>query len=105
MDRGHYHEVVHDISGKYRATPHGIFELRFFFSHGVKTESGEDLSNTSVKNAIVDLIKTEPKHKPLSDDKLTKLLDAQGIKVARRTVAKYREAMNILPSHLRKSYS
>jgi RNA polymerase sigma-54 factor len=58
-----------------------------------------------VKNAIADLVKSEPKHKPLSDDKLTKLLDGQGIKVARRTVAKYREAMNILPSHLRKSYS
>lgn len=101
----HETTVSRAISGKYMATPHGVFELRFFFSHGVKTESGEDLSNTSVKNAIADLIKTEPKNKPLSDDKLTKLLDQQGIKVARRTVAKYREAMNILPSHLRKSYS
>lgn len=101
----HETTVSRAISGKYMATPHGVFELRFFFSHGVKTESGEDLSNTSVKNAIAELIKTEPKHKPLSDDKLTKLLDGQGIKVARRTVAKYREAMNILPSHLRKSYS
>ncbi|MBX7211063.1 MAG: RNA polymerase factor sigma-54 [Verrucomicrobiaceae bacterium] len=101
----HETTVSRAIAGKYMATPHGVFELRFFFSHGVKTESGEDLSNTSVKNAIAELVKTEPKHKPLSDDKLTKLLDQQGIKVARRTVAKYREAMNILPSHLRKSYS
>ena len=101
----HETTVSRAIAGKYMATPHGVFELRFFFSHGVKTESGEDLSNTSVKNAIADLIKVEPKNKPLSDDKLTKLLDKQGIKVARRTVAKYREAMNILPSHLRKSYS
>ena len=101
----HETTVSRAIAGKYMATPHGVFELRFFFSHGVKTESGEDLSNTSVKNAIADLVKTEPKSKPLSDDKLTKLLDKQGIKVARRTVAKYREAMNILPSHLRKSYS
>ena len=101
----HETTVSRAIAGKYMATPHGVFELRFFFSHGVKTESGEDLSNTSVKNAIADLVKTEPKNKPLSDDKLTKLLDKQGIKVARRTVAKYREAMNILPSHLRKSYS
>jgi len=101
----HETTVSRAISGKYMATPHGVYELRFFFSHGVKTESGEDLSNTSVKNAIAELVKNEPKHKPLSDDKLTKLLDGQGIKVARRTVAKYREAMNILPSHLRKSYS
>jgi RNA polymerase sigma-54 factor len=101
----HETTVSRAIAGKYMATPHGVFELRFFFSHGVKTESGEDLSNTSVKNAIADLVKAEPKSKPLSDDKLTKLLDKQGIKVARRTVAKYREAMNILPSHLRKSYS
>lgn len=101
----HETTVSRAISGKYMATPHGVFELKFFFSHGVKTDSGEDLSNTSVKNAIADLIKTETKAKPLSDDKLAKLLDKQGIKVARRTVAKYREALGILPSHLRKSFS
>lgn len=101
----HETTVSRAIAGKYMATPHGVFELKFFFSHGVKTESGEDLSNTSVKNAIADLVKNEPKSKPLSDDKLAKLLDKQGIKVARRTVAKYREALGILPSHLRKSFS
>lgn len=101
----HETTVSRAISGKYIATPHGVFDLKFFFSHGVRTESGEDLSNNSVKNAIAELIKAEPKTKPLSDDKLAKLLDGQGIKVARRTVAKYREALNILPSHLRKSFS
>ncbi len=101
----HETTVSRAIAGKYMATPHGVFELKFFFSHGVRTESGEDLSNTSVKNAIADLIKGEPKSKPLSDDKLAKILDQQGIKVARRTVAKYREALGILPSHLRKSFS
>jgi RNA polymerase sigma-54 factor len=101
----HETTVSRAISGKYIATPHGVFELKFFFSHGVRTESGEDLSNNSVKNAIAELIKNEVKTKPLSDDKLAKLLDSQGIKVARRTVAKYREALNILPSHLRKSFS
>lgn len=101
----HETTVSRAIAGKYMATPHGVYELKFFFSHGVKTESGEDLSNTSVKNAIADLVKTEPKSKPLSDDKLANLLDKQGIKVARRTVAKYREALGILPSHLRKSFS
>jgi len=101
----HETTVSRAIAGKYIATPHGVFELKFFFSHGVRTESGEDLSNNSVKSAISDLIKNELKTKPLSDDKLAKLLDNQGIKVARRTVAKYREALGILPSHLRKSFS
>jgi RNA polymerase sigma-54 factor len=101
----HETTVSRAIAGKYIATPHGVFELKFFFSHGVRTESGEDLSNNSVKSAISDLIKGELKTKPLSDDKLAKLLDNQGIKVARRTVAKYREALGILPSHLRKSFS
>jgi len=101
----HETTVSRAIAGKYISTPHGVFDMKFFFSHGVKTESGDDLSNTSVKNAIADLIKAEPKHKPLSDDKLAGLLDRQGIKVARRTVAKYREALGILPSHLRKSFS
>ena len=101
----HETTVSRAIAGKFIATPHGVFELKFFFSHGVRTESGEDLSNNSVKNAIAELIKNEAKSKPLSDDKLAKLLDKQGIKVARRTVAKYREALGILPSHLRKSFS
>jgi RNA polymerase sigma-54 factor len=100
----HETTVSRAIASKYIATPHGVFELKYFFSQGVKTESGEDMSNTSVKNAITELIKNEPKLKPLSDEKLTKLLDAQGIKVARRTVAKYREALGILPTHLRKTF-
>lgn len=101
----HETTVSRAISGKYMATPHGVFELRFFFSNGVRTESGEDLSNNSVKSAIAALVADEPKAKPLSDDKIMQLLDKQGIKVARRTVAKYREALGILPSHLRKSFS
>lgn len=101
----HETTVSRAISGKYMATPHGVYELRFFFSNGVRTESGEDLSNNSVKSAIAALVADEPKTKPLSDDKLAVLLDKQGIKVARRTVAKYREALGILPSHLRKSFS
>jgi RNA polymerase sigma-54 factor len=101
----HETTVSRAIAGKYIATPHGVFELKYFFTHGVKTESGEDMSNTSVKNAISELIKQEAKHKPLSDDKLAALLDKQGIKVARRTIAKYREALGILPSHLRKEFS
>ncbi len=101
----HETTVSRAIAGKYMATPHGVYELRFFFTQGLKTESGEDLSNTSVKNAIAEIIAGEPARKPLSDDKITKLLNERGIHVARRTVAKYREALNILPSHLRKSFS
>jgi RNA polymerase sigma-54 factor len=100
----HETTVSRAIAGKYIATPHGVFELKYFFTHGVKTESGEDMSNTSVKKAIAELVRNEAKHKPLSDDKLAVLLDKQGIKVARRTIAKYREALGILPSHLRKEF-
>lgn len=101
----HETTVSRAIAGKFIATPHGVFELRYFFTQGLKTESGEDLSNTSVKNTIAEIIAGESAKKPLSDDKITKMLNQKGIKVARRTVAKYREALNILPSHLRKSFS
>jgi RNA polymerase sigma-54 factor len=101
----HETTVSRAISGKYMRTPHGLFEMKFFFSQGVSTASGEDLSNAAVKEAIAELISAEPARKPLSDEKLAKLLNGKGINVARRTVAKYREAMNILPSHLRKSFS
>jgi RNA polymerase sigma-54 factor len=101
----HETTVSRAISGKYMATPHGVFELKFFFTQGLKTEDGEDLSNTSVKDAVAEIIAGESARKPLSDDKIAKMLNDRGIHVARRTVAKYREALNILPSHLRKSFS
>ena len=99
----HETTVSRAIAGKYMSTPHGVFELKYFFTTGVKTEGGEDVSNTAVKNAMSEIIKLEPSHKPYSDEQLVKLLGDRGIKVARRTVAKYREAMGVLPSHLRKS--
>jgi RNA polymerase sigma-54 factor len=99
----HETTVSRAIAGKYVSTPHGVFELKYFFTTGIKTEGGEDVSNTAVKNAMSELIKVEPSHKPYSDEQLVKLLGEKGIKVARRTVAKYREAMGLLPSHLRKS--
>ena len=101
----HETTVSRAIAGKYIATPHGVFDLKFFFTQGLKTESGEDLSNTSVKDAVAEIIAGESARKPLSDDKIAKMLQDRGIHVARRTVAKYREALNILPSHLRKSFS
>lgn len=99
----HETTISRAISGKYIRTPHGVFELKYFFTSGVRTEGGEDLSNTAVKNAIAEIIKTEPPQKPYSDEQLVKQLAEHSIKVARRTVAKYREAMGILPSHLRKN--
>ena len=99
----HETTVSRAIAGKYMRTPHGVFELKYFFTSGVKSENGDDVSNTAVKTSIAELIKTEPPQKPYSDEQLVKRLNEKGIKVARRTVAKYREAMGVLPSHLRKS--
>lgn len=92
------------VAGKYVDTPHGLMEMRKFFATGYSTSDGNDISNEGVREALHDLIDKEEPSKPLSDSKLEKLLKEQGIKVARRTVAKYREQLNILPSHLRKKY-
>ena len=78
--------------------------MKYFFTSGYETDSGESMSNTSVKNSLADLVKNEDHKSPLSDQKLVEKLKEQGINIARRTVAKYREELNILPSHLRKSY-
>jgi RNA polymerase sigma-54 factor len=99
----HETTVSRAIAGKYMSTPHGVFELKYFFTSGVKTEGGDDLSNTAVKSAIQEILKNEPTQKPYSDEQIVHHLNGRGIKVARRTVAKYREAMGVLPSHLRKS--
>ncbi len=99
----HETTVSRAIAGKYMQTPHGVFELKYFFTSGVRNDAGEDVSNTAVKNSMSEIFKTEPPQKPFSDEQLVKFLKERGIKVARRTVAKYREAMGVLPSHLRKS--
>ncbi|MEM9080782.1 MAG: RNA polymerase factor sigma-54 [Verrucomicrobiota bacterium] len=96
--------VSRAVAGKYAETPHGIIEMRRFFATGYQTASGTDVSNAGVRQAIQDIIAEENPQKPLSDSAIEKALKGQGIKVARRTVAKYREQLNILPSHLRKSY-
>jgi RNA polymerase, sigma 54 subunit, RpoN/SigL len=87
---------------KYMHTPKGIFELKYFFSSHVNTSSGGECSSTAIRAMIKKLIAEEPAKKPLSDNKLATILAEQGIQVARRTVAKYREAMNIPPSNERK---
>lgn len=87
---------------KYMHTPRGIFELKYFFSSHVGTSSGGECSSTAIRAVIKKLIAAENEGKPLSDSKLASLLKDQGINVARRTVAKYREAMSIPPSNERK---
>jgi RNA polymerase sigma-54 factor len=88
---------------KYMHTPRGIFELKYFFSSHVATESGVNCSSTAIRAFIKKLVADEPASKPLSDSKIAQLLADQGIMVARRTIAKYRESLNIPPSNQRKS--
>lgn len=88
---------------KYMHTPRGIFELKYFFSSHVATESGENCSSTAIRAFIKKMVSTEPANKPLSDSKIAQVLAEQGIQVARRTIAKYRESLNIPPSNQRKS--
>lgn len=83
-------------------TDFGIFPLKYFFSEGISTSSGEDVSSREVKNVLAQFIKGEDKKRPLSDDKLEKMLKAKGYNIARRTVAKYREQLNIPVARLRK---
>ena len=87
---------------KYMHTPRGIVEFRFFFSSHVGTADGGECSATAIRAIIRKLVAAENQGKPLSDSKITKFLGDQGINVARRTVAKYREALNIPPSNERK---
>ncbi len=87
---------------KYMHTPRGIFELKYFFSSHVSTASGGECSSTAIRALIKKLIAAEEPKKPLSDSKIAKILSDQGINVARRTVAKYRDAMTIPPSNERK---
>jgi len=87
---------------KYMHTPQGILELKYFFSSHVATESGGECSSTAIRAIIKKLVAAENPRKPLSDSKMTGLLEEQGIKVARRTIAKYRESLGIPPSNERK---
>jgi len=100
----HETTVSRAVSGKYMDTPQGIFEMKYFFTAGIQTASGDGLSNTSVKDMIADIFKKEDQTKPLSDQEVVKMLQEKGIVIARRTVAKYRTELNILPSNLRKIY-
>jgi len=87
---------------KYMHTPRGIYELKYFFSSHVGTEGGGEASSTAIRALIKKLVAAENPKKPLSDSKITELLSEQGIKIARRTIAKYRESLSIAPSNERK---
>jgi RNA polymerase sigma-54 factor len=100
----HETTVSRAVSNKYIETPQGVFEMKYFFTSGIPTGSGTSVSNTSVKEKLSEMIKHEDAAKPLSDEEIVKRLKEDGIVIARRTVAKYRSELNILPSHLRKTY-
>ncbi len=100
----HISTVSRVTNGKYVQTPHGIFELKYFFSAGVMQSDGSEVSSVAAKDEIKKLIESEDSHKPLSDQKIVEILKDKGIDVARRTVAKYRDQLEILPARLRKNY-
>jgi RNA polymerase sigma-54 factor len=100
----HETTVSRAVSGKYMTTPRGLFELKYFFTSGYTTAEGESVSNESVRQAIVEIVGGEEPTKPLSDQDIVGMLSERGLPIARRTVAKYREQLDILPSHLRKTF-
>ncbi|MFU8764218.1 MAG: RNA polymerase factor sigma-54, partial [Haliea sp.] len=98
----HESTVSRVTTNKYVHTPQGIFELKYFFSSHVGTTAGGEASSIAIKAMIRKLVAAENPRKPLSDSKIASLLEAQGMQVARRTVAKYREMLLIPPSNERK---
>ena len=98
----HLSTVSRGVTGKYMATPYGLFELKHFFSGGYRTAQGMDVAATTIKQRLRDLVREEDAAKPLSDQRLAELLCDEGVTVARRTVAKYREELNIEPSWARR---
>jgi RNA polymerase sigma-54 factor len=100
----HETTVSRAVSGKYLASPRGLFELKYFFTSGYTTSDGESVSNESVRQAIAEIVRAEDARHPLSDQDIVAMLSERGLPIARRTVAKYRDQLGILPSHLRKSF-
>jgi len=98
----HESTVSRVTNEKFVQTPRGVFPLKYFFSSGLATTSGEDISARGVKDKIRKLVEEEDVHKPLTDQKLVGLLKVEGVKIARRTVAKYRDQLGVLPARMRK---
>jgi RNA polymerase sigma-54 factor len=99
----HESTISRVTTNKYMSTPFGTFELKYFFGSGLETESGNNASSTAVRALIKQFVASENPKKPLSDNQLSEMLKEQGIECARRTVAKYREALRIAPTTLRKA--
>ena len=98
----HESTISRVTTAKYMATPFGTFELKYFFGSALGTETGGNASSTAVRALIGQFVKSENQHKPLSDSQISDMLKEQGIECARRTVAKYREALRIAPANLRR---
>jgi RNA polymerase sigma-54 factor len=89
-------------NSKYVQTPLGVYEIKYFFNSGIASENGDDVSKRSVKQRIEEIIAAEPADKPYSDQEIFRILNKEGIKLARRTVTKYREELKLQPARLRK---
>ncbi len=100
----HESTVSRVTTAKYVHTPQGIYELKYFFNSSIARVAGEDIASEAVKNHIKLIVGEEDTANPYSDQKIVELLRARGIDIARRTVAKYREVLGVLPSSKRKRY-
>jgi RNA polymerase sigma-54 factor len=101
----HESTVSRVVANKYMHTPRGVYEMRFFFHSGITSTLGESVSSVTIKDRIRRLIDSEDQSQPLSDSRIAEILRAEGLPLARRTVAKYREELRIPPSNLRRSVS
>ena len=100
----HESTVSRVTNGKYVQTPRGVYELKYFFSPGLRTDNGEDASSKRIKARIQEMVDSEDRKKPLSDQDIAARLKEDGFSVARRTVAKYRDQLGILRARMRKEY-
>jgi len=100
----HETTVSRAIANKYIDTPHGIFDLKYFFTAGYRADDGQSVSNRSIKDTIQQIVDNEDSSKPYSDQAIVEILKEKGYKIARRTVAKYRDELSILPTNLRRAY-
>jgi RNA polymerase sigma-54 factor len=100
----HESTISRVTNNKFVHTPRGVFELKYFFNSSVARADGQDVASESVKRMISDIVKAEDLKRPYSDQKIVEMLEEKGIQLARRTVAKYREQLGILPSSKRKKY-
>jgi RNA polymerase sigma-54 factor len=98
----HESTVSRITTNKYIDTPQGVFELKFFFHSGINSYMGNSMSSIRVKNMIKEIIKEEDRNSPLTDDKMVEALMTKNVKIARRTITKYRKELNISPASKRK---